>query len=65
MIKWRGKTVTDLSRTELNYALQDAILALMHAKKANNEDHLFRGLLYGGFLGAVLAASAIMFGLMI
>ncbi len=65
MVEWRGKPVSDLSKSELRYALQDAAVALVVARRTNEKDSLFRGLLFGGLAGAALSAVAITFGLMI
>ena len=58
MIKWRGKSVNDLSKSELQYALQDAVEALTLNRKSVNEDSLYRGLMLGFLAGAVLAGTA-------
>ncbi|MEP0943089.1 MAG: hypothetical protein ABJH63_02470 [Rhizobiaceae bacterium] len=59
MVKWRNKRLDELSKSELQYALQDAVEALTINQKQMDEKILFRGLLYGLFAGAFAAAATI------
>ena len=59
MVKWRNKPIDQLSKDELQYALQDAVEALTVSQRDMDEKILFRGLLYGLFGGAFAAASTI------
>jgi len=56
MVKWRGKFAGDLTRTELQYALEDAVEALTIQKQTVHADSLYWGLLSGLFSGAFLTA---------
>ena len=57
MVKWRNKSIEQLSKEELQYALQDAVEALTLNQKALNEDSLYKGLLYGLMAGSFAAAT--------
>lgn len=58
MVTWRGKSSNNLSNSELQYALQDAVEALTLQKRTVSEDSLYRGLMFGFLAGAILAATA-------
>ena len=59
MVKWRNKPLDELSKTELQYALQDAVEAMSVSQRRMDEKILFRGLLYGLFAGAFAASATI------
>ena len=59
MVKWRNKPLDELSKSELQYALQDAVEALTVNQRQMDEKILFRGLLYGLLAGAFAAAATI------
>ena len=59
MVKWRNKPLDELSKTELQYALQDAVEAMTVSQRQMDEKILFRGLLYGLFAGAFTASATI------
>ena len=59
MVKWRNKPLNELSKTELQYALQDAVEAMSVSQRQMDEKILFRGLLYGLFAGAFAASATI------
>ena len=59
MVKWRNKPLDELSKSELQYALQDAVEALTINQRQMDEKILFRGLLYGLFAGAFAASATI------
>ncbi|MEP5181328.1 MAG: hypothetical protein ABJQ85_17260 [Rhizobiaceae bacterium] len=60
MVKWRNKSIEELSKSELQYALQDAVEALTLKQAMLNEDSLYRGLIYGLLAGASVTAFSIM-----
>ena len=59
MVRWRNKPLDELSKTELQYALQDAVEAMSVSQRQMDEKILFRGLLYGLFAGAFAASATI------
>ena len=59
MVKWRNKSMDDLSKSELQYALQDAVEALTNQQRKLEEDSLYRGLVYGLLAGSLATALTI------
>ena len=59
MVKWRNKSMDDLSKSELQYALQDAVEALTIQQRKLEEDSLYRGLVYGLLAGSLATALTI------
>ncbi|MGI9357575.1 MAG: hypothetical protein ACR2PF_20765 [Rhizobiaceae bacterium] len=56
MVEWRGKSAGELSRAELQYALEDAVAALISQKRTVHAESLYWGLLGGLFSGGFLTA---------
>lgn len=47
MILWRDQKIEALSKQDLTFALQDAVLELERRDRGANEDASFRGYLWG------------------
>ncbi len=57
MILWRDQKIEELSKRDLEFALQDAVLEIERQDRATSEDASFTGYLWG-FASASLLALA-------
>ena len=59
MILWRNQKIDGLSKRELEFALQDAVLEMERLDRGAQEDASYRGYLWGFATASILALSAL------
>ncbi len=65
MILWRDKKIDGLSRRELEYALQDAVLEIERLGQNNETDASYKGYIWGFGCASFLAASGLVLAALI
>ncbi len=55
MILWRNRKIDRLSKRELEFALQDAVLEIERLDRGANEDASYTGYIWGSASASVLA----------
>lgn len=65
MILWRDQKIENLSKRDLEFALQDAVLEIERQGRATTEDASFTGYIWGFASASLLALAGLIFAALI